>query len=81
MYVILTTPNGWEGAQQQRMRQAAIKACLVDTNGGRRVRFVTEAEVRVSVNDSHLLSLTHPTLGSHTLRRRQGMHWGMACSM
>jgi hypothetical protein len=45
MYVILTTPNGWEGGQQQRMRNAAIRAGLVDKDGGRRVRFVTEAEV------------------------------------
>ncbi|KAJ7641484.1 hypothetical protein FB45DRAFT_358285 [Roridomyces roridus] len=47
MYVILTTPNGWEGSQQNRMRQAAIKAGLVDENGGRRVKFVTEAEAAV----------------------------------
>jgi hypothetical protein len=46
MYVILTTPNGWEGSQQNRMRQAAIKGALVDRNGGQRVKFVTEAEVR-----------------------------------
>lgn len=44
MYIILTTPNGWEGAQQNRMRQAAIKAGLVDANGGERVKFVTEAD-------------------------------------
>jgi predicted transcriptional regulator len=49
MYVILTTPNGWEGAQQNRMRQAAIKAGLVDQEGGRRVKFVTEAEVGSSI--------------------------------
>ncbi|KAJ7186851.1 hypothetical protein C8R46DRAFT_280810 [Mycena filopes] len=67
MYVILTTPNGFEGAQQNRMRQAAIKAGLVDEEGGRRVKFVTEAEAAVlyatdsgSVNDwlvedSHLI--------------------------
>ncbi|KIM87809.1 hypothetical protein PILCRDRAFT_814525 [Piloderma croceum F 1598] len=47
MYVILTTPNGWEGRQQNRMRQAAIKAGLLDQNGGRRVKFVTEAEAAV----------------------------------
>ncbi|KAJ7629515.1 hypothetical protein DFH06DRAFT_1225951 [Mycena polygramma] len=47
MYVILTTPNGWEGSQQNRMRQAAIDAGLVDAAGGRRVRFVTEAEAAV----------------------------------
>ncbi|KAJ7153014.1 hypothetical protein C8R46DRAFT_479992 [Mycena filopes] len=67
MYVILTTPNGFEGAQQNRMRKAAIKAGLVDEEGGRRVKFVTEAEAAVlyatdsgSVNDwlvkdSHLI--------------------------
>ncbi|KAF7328904.1 hypothetical protein MVEN_02520100 [Mycena venus] len=47
MYIILTTPNGWEGSQQNRMRQAAINAGLVDQAGGRRVRFVTEAEAAV----------------------------------
>jgi hypothetical protein len=46
MYVILTTPNGWEGRQQRRMREAAIRSGLVDKAGGRRVKFVTEAEVR-----------------------------------
>jgi hypothetical protein len=45
MYVILTTPNGWEGAQQNRLRMAAIKGGLIDEEGGRRVKFVTEAEV------------------------------------
>jgi hypothetical protein len=45
MYVILTTPNGWEGSQQNRMRQAAIRGGLVDKDGGQRVKFVTEAEV------------------------------------
>lgn len=45
MFVVLTTPNGWEGKQQNRMRIAAIKAGLVDEDGGRRVRFVSEAEV------------------------------------
>jgi len=45
MYVILTTPNGWEGSQQHRMRQATINGGLVDERGGRRVKFVTEAEV------------------------------------
>jgi hypothetical protein len=46
MYLLLTTPNGWEGSQQNRMRQAAITAGFVDEDGGRRVKFVTEAEVR-----------------------------------
>ncbi|KAJ7074581.1 hypothetical protein C8F01DRAFT_970629, partial [Mycena amicta] len=47
MYVILTTPNGWEGLQQRSMRNAAIAAGLVDREGGRRVKFVTEAEAAV----------------------------------
>jgi hypothetical protein len=47
MAVVLTTPNGWEGAQQQTMRSAAAKAGLVDTQGLHRIRFVSEAEVSV----------------------------------
>ncbi|KAJ7471925.1 hypothetical protein FB451DRAFT_311192 [Mycena latifolia] len=47
MYVILTTPNGWEGSQQRKMRDAAIRAGLVDEAGGRRVKFVSEAEAAV----------------------------------
>ncbi|KAJ7074576.1 hypothetical protein C8F01DRAFT_30135 [Mycena amicta] len=47
MNVILSTPNGWEGAEQQAMRQAAIDAGLVDEAGGSRVRFVTEAEAAI----------------------------------
>jgi hypothetical protein len=43
---VLTHPNGWEGAQQGKMRRAAILAGLIpDTDEGRaRVRFVTEGE-------------------------------------
>ena len=43
---VLSHPNGWEGAQQYMMRQAAILAKLVpDTPSGRaRVKFVTEGE-------------------------------------
>ncbi|KZT20036.1 hypothetical protein NEOLEDRAFT_1182864 [Neolentinus lepideus HHB14362 ss-1] len=47
MYVILTTPNGWEGAQQNKTRAAAIKAELVDAQGARRIKFVTEAEAAI----------------------------------
>ncbi|KAF7293261.1 hypothetical protein HMN09_01204500 [Mycena chlorophos] len=47
MNIVLTTPNGWEHAQQQRMRDAAITAGLVDAAGGSRIRFVTEAEAAV----------------------------------
>jgi hypothetical protein len=60
MDLILTTPNGWEGAQQQRMRTAAHKAGFVGQNGGQRVHFVTEAEVRLLY---HLAILRRETDG------------------
>lgn len=43
---VLTHPNGWEGAQQQQMRQAAVLAELVPntSEGHARIRFVTEGE-------------------------------------
>lgn len=43
---VLSHPNGWEGAQQSKMRRAAIYAELVpNTDEGKaRVRFVTEGE-------------------------------------
>ena len=43
---ILSHPNGWEGFQQGKMRDAAIAAGLIpDTPAGRaRVQFVTEGE-------------------------------------
>ena len=43
---VLTHPNGWEGAQQDQMRRAAILAGLIpDTvEGHARVQFVTEGE-------------------------------------
>ena len=46
---VLSHPNGWEGAQQSKMRQAAVHAGLVpDTPAGHaRVHFVTEGEASV----------------------------------
>jgi hypothetical protein len=43
---VLSHPNGWEGAQQTRMRRAAVYGGLIpDTDEGRaRIRFVTEGE-------------------------------------
>ncbi|EIW83972.1 hypothetical protein CONPUDRAFT_50452 [Coniophora puteana RWD-64-598 SS2] len=43
---VLSHPNGWEGAQQSKMRRAAVYGGLIpDTDEGRaRVRFVTEGE-------------------------------------
>lgn len=47
--VVLSHPNGWEGAQQGKMRQAAINAGIVpDSPAGKaRVHFVTEGEASV----------------------------------
>ena len=44
--VVLSHPNGWEGAQQAQMREAAVMAGIVpDTvTGHARVHFVTEGE-------------------------------------
>jgi hypothetical protein len=45
MEVVLTAPNGWEIGQLQRMRLAAQKAGLATgSEGGKRIRFVSEAE-------------------------------------
>jgi hypothetical protein len=43
---VLSHPNGWEGAQQTKMRRAAVRAGMIpDTDAGRaRIRFVTEGE-------------------------------------
>lgn len=43
---VLSHPNGWEGAQQTKMRRAAVHGGLIpDTDAGKaRIRFVTEGE-------------------------------------
>ncbi len=43
---VLSHPNGWEGLQQGKMRQAAVLAGLVPDNaaGHARIHFVTEGE-------------------------------------
>ena len=43
---VLSHPNGWEGAQQTKMRRAAVQGGLIpDTDAGKaRIRFVTEGE-------------------------------------
>jgi hypothetical protein len=43
---VLSHPNGWGGAQQQQMREAAVQAGLVPDrdSGNARIRFVTEGE-------------------------------------
>ncbi|KAJ7030408.1 hypothetical protein C8F04DRAFT_961737 [Mycena alexandri] len=44
--LVLSHPNGWEGAQQSKLRRAAIHGGLIpDTNAGKaRIFFVTEGE-------------------------------------
>lgn len=46
LQLVLSHPNGWEGAQQTKMRRAAVNGGLIpDTDEGRaRIRFVTEGE-------------------------------------
>ena len=43
---VLSHPNGWEGAQQEQMRRAALLAGLVpsEEDAGSRISFVTEGE-------------------------------------
>lgn len=46
IHFVLSHPNGWEGAQQEKMRRAAVLAGLVpsDEEAGSRISFVTEGE-------------------------------------
>ena len=64
---VLAHPNGWEGAQQAKMRRAAVYGGLVhDTAEGRaKVRFVTEGEASLhacvlSGLAADVLSVSHP---------------------
>jgi putative component of toxin-antitoxin plasmid stabilization module len=70
MTVVLTTPNGWEGVQQQRMRLAATKAGLVNAQSTQRIRFVSEAEVRDHGSSFDVLSYILYGLGCHLVRHR-----------
>ncbi|KAF9025803.1 hypothetical protein BDZ89DRAFT_1068051 [Hymenopellis radicata] len=54
---VLTHPNGWEGIQQGRMRQAAVNAGLVTAERSQQaIRFVTEGEASLHFCISHGLS-------------------------
>ncbi|PBK65406.1 hypothetical protein ARMSODRAFT_940350 [Armillaria solidipes] len=55
---ILSHPNGWQGAQQSKMRQAVVDAGLVPDNeeGHARVQFVTEGEASLHFCIHHGLS-------------------------
>ncbi|KAL5486031.1 hypothetical protein ACEPAI_7075 [Sanghuangporus weigelae] len=64
IHLVLSHPNGWEGAQQSRMRRAAISGGLIpNTDEGRaRIRFVTEGEA--SMHACILSGLAHDVLAS-----------------
>ena len=84
---VLSHPNGWEGPQQTRMRNAAVYGNLVpDTDAGKaRIRFVTEGEASLhacvlsgladDVLSVSFLRLNYMTFGSSHLfpRIRQRM--------
>ncbi|KAK0434118.1 hypothetical protein EV421DRAFT_2039821 [Armillaria borealis] len=55
---VLSHPNGWEGEQQGKMREAAVRAGLVPDNdeGYGRVHFVTEGEASLHFCIHHGLS-------------------------
>lgn len=46
--VILSHPNGWEGLQQTKMREAAVKAGLVPSAESRRIHLITEGEASIN---------------------------------
>lgn len=50
MVIVLTAPNVWDGRQQNRMREAAVKAGLIRPDRRNCVRFVSEGEVRYTLN-------------------------------
>lgn len=68
---VLSHPNGWEGAQQTKMRKAAITGGLIlDTDEGKaRIRFVTEGEA--SLHACVLNGLADDVL---SVRDHYGMH-------
>ena len=65
---VLSHPNGWEGLQQGKMRQAAVQGGLVPNTlaGDARVHFVTEGEA--SLNFCIQSGLTADTIHVRTVR-------------
>ncbi|KAK0448948.1 uncharacterized protein EV420DRAFT_1647225 [Desarmillaria tabescens] len=55
---VLSHPNGWEGAQQRKLRRAAVYAGLIpdDDKGHERIHFVTEGEASLHFCIDHGLS-------------------------
>ncbi|KAI0704715.1 hypothetical protein C8Q76DRAFT_631269 [Earliella scabrosa] len=66
--IILSHPNGWEGLQQGKMRQAAVKGGLVPNtrSGHDRVHFVTEGEASLNF-------CVHSGLTTETLQEGQSV--------
>jgi hypothetical protein len=49
IHYVLSHPNGWEGIQQAKLREAAVKAGLVrEADSNDRVSFVTEGEASLN---------------------------------
>ncbi|KAF8802607.1 hypothetical protein BYT27DRAFT_7260910 [Phlegmacium glaucopus] len=63
---VLTHPNGWEGAQQELMRKAAVKAGLIPNDGQSRLSFVTEGE-------ASLHFCVQSGLTSHAIKNGKGL--------
>ncbi|KAH9475157.1 Endoplasmic reticulum chaperone BiP [Psilocybe cubensis] len=47
MVLVLTTPNGWDGLQQHKMREASVKSGLIKPEKRNYVRFVSEGEAAI----------------------------------
>ncbi|KAF7290586.1 hypothetical protein MIND_01298700 [Mycena indigotica] len=70
MTVVLTTPNGWMGAEQHRLRKAAVRAGLVPSSGEDRVLFLSEAEVagiHFAIENGSLVKTDWLKPGSHLI--------------
>jgi hypothetical protein len=68
---VLSHPNGWEGAQQDQMRKAAIMAGLIPDNpaGQARISFVTEGEASLHFSIQNGLPTGAMTVRSFSLSR------------
>jgi hypothetical protein len=85
--LILSHPNGWEGAQQTKMRRAAVYGGLIpDTDEGRaRIRFVTEGEASLHACVQNglaadVLSVRSPTYFRSSCLTSPRTHLGTASS-
>ena len=87
---VLSHPNGWEGKEQNQMRQAAVRAGLIlDTpDGHARVTFVTEGEASLhfAIENGVLAQIGKVAKSSFVLPcssliafhgRAKGLQWSM----